>query len=175
MTEEPTSEYDKLQFDVRRSVRYHDRRVSFFEMCHKVVLFIALIGGSASIATFTAEFASDWPQWSKLLPAAVISVFAGLDLVAGSSNKARIHDGLKQRFIALESRMRREETDGVLNEWTIERLAIETDEPPILRVLDTLCHNEMLRSMGYSKDEYIPVKPLQRFFSSFFDMDADAL
>ena len=105
----------------------------------------------------------------------MISVFAGLDLVAESSNKARIHDRLKQRFIALESRMQREETDGVLNEWTVERLAIEADELPILRVLDTLCHNELLRSMGHSKDEYIPVKPLQRFFSSFFDMDADAL
>ncbi len=175
MTEESTSEYDRLQFDVRRSVRYHDRRVSFFEMGHKVVLFIALIGGSASIAAFTAEFSLDWPQWVKLLPAAIISVVAGLDLVTGFSSKARIHDQLKQRFIALESRMHREETDGVLDEWTVERLAIEADEPPVLRVLDTLCHNELLRSMGYPKDKHIPVKPLQRVLSPFFDMDADAL
>lgn len=175
MTESPTSDYDDLLFDVRRSVRYHDRRVSFYEKFHKTVLFLALVSGSVSLAAFTAEFASDWSEWAKLLPAALISVFAGLDLVVGSSSRARLHDRLKQRFIALEGRMQREKTNDTPGKWTVERLEIEADEPPVLRVLDTLCHNEILRSMGYPPKDFIPVKPLQRFFSPFFDLDADAL
>lgn len=176
MAEEPTSDFEKFLFDVRRSVRYHDRRVSFFESFHRLVLFLAVIAGSAAIATFTAQFAQPWPQWLKLLPAALISVLAGLDLVVGTTQKARLHDRLKSRFIALERTMQlARSTDDVLNEWIAERLMIEESEPPVLRILDTLCHNEMLRSMDYPKEKYIPVGPIQRFFSPFCDLGADAL
>ena len=70
---------------------------------------------------------------------------------------------------------------AAISMWWVARAAAEETlqgSPFVsawLKLLDTLCHNELLRSMGYPKDEYIPVKPLQRFFSPFFDMDADAL
>jgi hypothetical protein len=31
-----------------------------------------------------------------------------------------------------------------------QRLDIEACEPPILRVLDSICHNEMMRALGYA-------------------------
>ena len=35
------------------------------------------------------------------------------------------------------------------------RLAIEQDEPPIYRVVDTLCHNEMLRRMNRENEQIL--------------------
>ena len=45
-------EYWHLLFGVRRSVRYHDRRRGFYESFHTVVVFLSVIGGSATIAAF---------------------------------------------------------------------------------------------------------------------------
>ena len=176
MTEEPTTDYDDLLFGVRRSIRYHDRRVAFFDRFHRFVLFLTMIAGSAGIVAFIAEFSQAWPQWLKLLPIALISLAAGIDLVVGTADKARLHDRLKARFIALEKTMQLSgETDDVQREWKTERLDIESDEPPVLRILDTLCHNEVMRSMGYAKDRFIPVNTVQRLLSPFCDWDADAL
>ncbi len=57
---------------------------------------------------------------------------------------------------------------------TLERLEIEADEPPIKRVLDTLCHNELARAIGEPSQEK-PVRFLQRLFANFFDFRADRL
>ena len=175
MDAQPTTEYDDLLFGVRRSVRYHDRRVAFYDWGHRLVLFIALIAGSASMAAFTAEMASGWPHWVKLLPGALVSLAAALDLVFQFPHKARVHALLKQRFIVLEARMHRGQAEDKLIEWTVTRLQIESDEPPVLRVQDTLCHNELLRAMGYPKTEFKQVTWLQRICSPFFDLCADAL
>ncbi len=176
MNENPTTEYDDLLFGVRRSVRYHDRRVSFYDRSHNLVLFLVLIGGSSAVVTFTAEFAQGWPIWTSLLPAALVSALAGLDLVIGSARKARKHDILKYRFIALEARMiAAGSLDETQPDWLTERLMIESEEPPVLRVLDTICHNDLMRSMGYPPKDFIRVGPIQRFFSPMFDMGANAL
>lgn len=62
--------------------------------------------------------------------------------------------------------------DGV----TLKRLEIEAEEPPILRVVDILCHNELLRAQGYDPTIeatlYYDVSPLQRFFAPLFDIRA---
>lgn len=177
MEAQPTTEFDRLLFDVRRSVRYHDRRVSFYDRSHKLVLFIILAAGSTGMAAFATEMAASLPIGVKLLPGALVSVAAALDLVLGFPYKARLHDQLKQRFVLLESWMhrRRSESPEALAEWTASRLEIEANEPPVLRVLDTLCHNELLRAMGYPSSEIVEVKFYQRIFSSLFDLRADAL
>jgi hypothetical protein len=46
--------------------------------------------------------------------------------------------------------------------FTARRLEIEADEPPILKVLDSVCHNELLRAMGYDKSEFYRIGVVQR-------------
>jgi hypothetical protein len=43
-----------------------------------------------------------------------------------------------------------------------ERLFIEADEPPILHILDVLCHNELMSAYGCEWDELIYVPWYQR-------------
>ena len=60
--------------------------------------------------------------------------------------------------------------EELIRDVTDKRLKIEAAEPPVLRVLDTLCHNEMMRSMGKRKDEMIKVNIFQRWCAPFFDL-----
>jgi hypothetical protein len=45
------------------------------------------------------------------------------------------------------------------------RLAIEVDEPPILRVLDLLCHNEQARAQGEKQSELYPIRWHERLMA----------
>lgn len=168
----PEAKYWGLLFGVRRSVRYHQRRRDFYERFHGFVLLVAAVGGIATIAALGSERTA--LQW---LAPAIVTLLALLDLFAGSLRKAWLHADLARRFIALERELvaqQAEPTAAALLEIERERLAIEADEPPIRRVLDTLCHNELWRAMGYPESEVAPVSFLQRVFAHYFDFRFDA-
>lgn len=168
----PEAKYWGLLFGVRRSVRYHQRRREFYERFHGFVLLVAVAGGLATIAALGSERTA--LRW---LAPAVVTLLALFDLFVGSMSKAWLHADLARRFIALERELVREQaepTAAALLEVERERLSIEADEPPIRRVLDTLCHNELWRAMGYPESEVAPVSFLQRVFAHYFDFRFDA-
>ncbi len=165
--------YQDMLFGVRRSVRYHIRRQKFFRNFHRIVLFLSLILSSVTVAALAEAVGANWPLWGKLLPAATVSVLAGIDLVVGSTEKSWQHSDLARQFIKLERRLVSGSAD--LDEELIrnvedKRLKIEAAEPPVLRVLDTICHNELMRAMGHKKDEMIKVNIFQRWCAPFFDL-----
>ena len=167
-----------LLFGVRRSVRYNARRQRFFQVCHKTVMLFALLAGSATIVAFGVTFSADWPLWVKLLPAGLVSVFSAVDLIWGFSDRASQHADLVRQFTALEQQLvaaQGNPSADLISDVTDKRLAIETTEPPVLQVLDTLCHNELLRAMGYPWEEQIEVGFFQRWFASVFDISPHRL
>lgn len=169
----PERGYRALLFGIRRSVRYHGRRRQHFECLHKLVLFSALVLSSVTVATFAAAIGAGWPLWLKLLPPAAVSVLAGLDLVFGFIQKAWLHADLLRQFTDLERQLvvgRDEPTAALVDSVTEQRLRIEVTEPPVLRVLDTLCHNELPRAMGYARERQVKVNFLQRLCAPFFDL-----
>lgn len=109
--------------------------------------------------------------------AAAVAVIAALDLVVGTARKARLHDDLARRFIMIEKAMVLvEEPDAALvRKYTAERLEIEADEPPVYRVLDVLCRNELMRAMGYKPDQLSPVSRPQRLLAHFVDWQGHKL
>lgn len=172
----PEPKYWGLLFGVRRSVRYHNRRRDFYERFHGFVLFVAVAGGSTTIAAFGSELTAALPTAVKLLAPAAVTLAAISDLVVGSMRKAWLHADLARRFIVLEQKLvaqQAEPTADALLEVERERLAIEADEPPIRRVLDTLCHNELWRAMGYPESQVAPVSFFQRVFAHYFDFRFD--
>ena len=136
--------YDLL-FAVRRSVRYHDRRRRFYEIWNTVTVAGAVIGGSSAFAALMA----DSTTVSAILSAAV-AVLAALDLAVGTARRADRHGDLARQFIALEQDFAhgRSLEDDEYEALTRRRLAIEASEPPVLRLLDAMCHFEVLRSLG---------------------------
>lgn len=146
-----TSLEDQL-FGVRLSIRYHARRVMFYDRWNALVTGAsALFASAASVTLLTSVD----PKWAALI-AAVVAFLQVADLVVGTSRLARTHDQIYRRFIELEKRINllspNATTQDILT-ITNERLSIEADEPPTLRNLTLMCRNELLRAEGYRIEE----------------------
>ena len=111
--------------------------------------------------------------------AAFVTVFATIDLVGGTAVKARLHEDICRRFIALERQMELAEKPidvQSLAKCKATRLEIEADEPPVYQVLNSLCHHELLLSTGnYDKKYFARIHWYQRWFAQCFDMQDDKI
>jgi hypothetical protein len=172
--EELRVEWDDLLFGVRRSVRYHTRRRMFFDRFDLITSALSVIFGSATVFTVLSIY-----QKIAIAVAASVTVLSSLDIVVGAPKAAGLHEGLARRFVALERSMilldEADVKEKDLRRFTAERLEIEQDEPPKLRVLDCECHNELVIAMGYPKDHLAKIRFYQRWFAQFLDVHADAI
>lgn len=149
MTEQLDDRTYDLLFGIRRSVRYHNHRRRFYEIWNSITVAAAMLGGSSVVATFLADLAEGW-SWLPVCLAAAVAVLGTVDLAVGTLRCAYLHGDLARRFISLEQRFAhgRSLEDDEHEELTRARLGIEADEPPPLRLLDVMCHFELLRSLG---------------------------
>jgi hypothetical protein len=159
----------QLLFDVRRSVRYHNRRRMFFDRLNLFNSAASLIGGSAAVAGVLGDRTA-----VSLIAGVAVSIFACLDLVVGTAQKARLHSDLARRFISLEKQLVAatvaDATQMIAFEQ--ERLTIEADEPPVMRVLDCLCHNEQLKALGRANEQAM-IGRFQRIMAQWWDVGAE--
>lgn len=159
-----------LLFDVRRSIRYHDRRRAFYEMCHHVTsLLTILMAGSVLFDLAKSGQTAWWLQVISILAA----LFATLDMVIGYSKRVSLHSSLRERFANLEIEMiNGTMEDLVWCQYQRERLLIEKDEPAIYKVLDLLCRNELLEAEGFLKkntpEQFFAATSWQKFTSQFY-------
>ena len=91
--------------------------------------------------------------------------------------RARQHNDLAGEFIGLERDLVRagDEIADQLAEPTARRLKIEAAEPPILRVLDATCHDELLTFLGGDEGQRARISRLQRWLANWADFRADRL
>lgn len=158
---------DKLLFGIRRSIRYHSRRCRFFDNVNIWCKFLSALGGTATIAAVLSKFGPEW----IISFAVIVTFFSILDLVIGSAQKARLHDDFKRQFIELErdTILKEEISRQDMLSLTARRLEIEAQEPPPLRVLDVICHNELCRAMNRESGQ-VKVKWYQRLFCQIIDI-----
>ena len=140
--------YDLL-FAIRRSVRYHSHRRRFYEIWNAVTVTVGAVGGSSAATLFLGGL-TDEVGWVPGALAGVVAIFSALDLAVGTGRRADHHGDLARQFIGLEQRFAhgRDLNDEEHEELTKARLQIEAGEPTVLRLLDALCHFELLRSLG---------------------------
>jgi hypothetical protein len=167
LSENEQRELHNLQFGVRRSIRYHNRRRRFFDGFDRLVKVLSVIGGSAAVVAVTARY----PQLGMVL-AGVVAVLSAISLVVAPAQAARLYGELARRFANLEYKMKcvRDPNADQLNEFEAERLLIEADEPPPMRVLDIICHNELCEAMGEDDCEFYKVGLLQSLFAQVIDL-----
>ena len=166
------ADWHHLQFDIRRSVRYHNRRRAFFDRVDKLANLLAIVFGSAAVFGVLER---DY-QSLALCAAALITITSALNLVVGSSLRARDHADFARRFIALEKALiTQDATPAALRQLTAERLMIEAEEPPVLRVLDCLCHNEEMRAQGYPAERLAKITWWQALFAQVADVGEDRI
>jgi len=149
-----------LLFDVRRSIRYHDRRRAFFERLHTITSVMTILLAGSVLYDFGKPGESAHWLLAMGVIAAVLSTF---DMAVGYSRRADQHHGLKKRFIDLEeSIITGAGTDEVWDGYKKKRLSIERDEPPIYRALDLLCHNEVAVADGHGDEHISRLSTMQR-------------
>ena len=138
-----------LLFAVRRSIRYHDRRRAWFDGWHNVTLFLSFFGSSAAAAVVLGAF----PKFAAVAASAMVALLATMDLVIGFARKAALHNMIKLRFIDLEKIMPiRNFSPEEYQSFRGQRLEIEKDELPVMRLLDFLCHYQQSRADGVEPD-----------------------
>lgn len=157
----PDTSYNLL-FDVRRSVRYHDKRAAFFERGHRITNALTIL--LAGSVLFDIARPGETPVWMLAL-ALVGSLLAVADLVIGFAKMGNQHRDLQRRFADLERRMIVGPAQGdCWAGYNSERLLIEMDEPTVYTVLDTICRNELLKASGFDSQSghYVHVSAWQR-------------
>lgn len=168
------SEHWGLLFSVRRSVRYHARRERFFDGVHDLGALAAAIFGSAAVASLLG-------QLDPALVTATVTVTAvagACELVFRTTKKARLHNDLAREFIALEKDIvlaGEDLPEARLRELQARRLDVEAREPPALRVLDAMCHDELVTALGIEDSERANPTWLQRRFANVVDIGAHRL
>jgi hypothetical protein len=167
MIETLEQQWSDLLFGVRRSIRYHSRRQMFFDHLHSFIMTGSVISGSATFFTVLSQY-----KTLAMAAGAAVTLFSTIDLVFGFSKMGRLHEDLMRRCTALEKEMvrEREPTAESLADFTSKRLDIETDEPPIHLVLDSMCHNELVRAMGYDESEFVRIGWFQRLLANYVDI-----
>ena len=165
---------DELLFAARRSVRYHRHREGFFNRVHQVsTLGIAFLG-VATVVSLLAQPSAAW-TWRPLVAGALTAVVAVARIVSGPARAARHHDTLAVSFIGLEKDILRAApalTPETLMELQTRRLVIEATEPPVYRVLDAVCHDELVTALGRDPAQRTNVTRWQRRWRHFFDVGA---
>lgn len=166
-------EHRVLLFDIRRSIRYHNRRRAFFDRLDQITNMLSVVFGSAAVFGVLEQGYKPL----ALVAAGLVTGVSAVNLVLGSALRARAHADFAREFIALEKRLTCEPTcdEKLIIEVRAERLSIEAEEPPVLHVLNVICHNEQMRAMGYKKDQLAPVRWWQRLFSQVVDLREDLL
>ena len=165
--------YTDVLFDVRLSIRYHERRQGFFEGLLNMTLFLSLALNSAAAGILLSRM--DDEIWATLAML-IVAVMSAACLAYGARDKASRHNDLRRRFVALEAEIRgKEHTDEVADWAEIQRLAIEADELPTKSTVYALSHNEQSRAEDFETDELIKITPTQRFLAHFFNWKEETL
>ena len=169
-----SDEHWSLLFAVRRSVRYHRRRERFFDRWHRFGALASAIAGSAAIASLLAKFSATLV--TGLVAAAAVA--GALELVFGFARSARLHNDLAREFTTLEQELVQAGEDVAparLRDLEGRRLEIESREPPVLRVLDAMCHDELVTALDIEEGQRTDPTWVQRMLAHWFDVGAHRL
>lgn len=160
-----------MLFGVRRSIRYHQRRRAFFDRLDQFSNMLSVIFGSAAIYGILQQ---DYKALA-LTASALVTILASINLVIGSAQRARAHSDFSRRYVELEKRMLGQPNEKLLHQVSAERLSVEAEEPPVLHVLNAICHNETMRAMGYKREDLTKIGWCQRLLAQLFDFREHAL
>lgn len=140
--------YDEL-FRVLRCARYHSYRRRFYENWNALAAALAALAGTASASLLLSNaqvFGVELPGIVLLISGITSAIVLALNM----SSKAALHAELAIRYTLLQRHFASYESlpEQALEVVRNERFSIEGAEPPILRLLDVVCHFEVWRSLG---------------------------
>lgn len=146
----------------------------FFERWNKLVLLFSALSATAIFTTVVANLGKPY----ELSFSFFLALITFTDLVINSARMSRLHSDLYMQFVNLEKDLvlaGDAPEDSVLRQMHARRLSLEAEEPPVLTILNLLCHNEIVSTYGYDKSHLVSITAWQRFWAhlySFGEQDA---
>ncbi|MBR0573365.1 MULTISPECIES: hypothetical protein [Pasteurellaceae] len=161
-----------LLFDIRRSQRYHQYRIRFFNFWERMTNFISIVLSSSAVYSY----ATTYPNLALIL-SFILTIFSALSLVIGFGNKARDHQSFLQTFSQLETDLLKNLlSDDLITEIETRMFAIDNKEPPTLIVLEQRCYNEQIIADGFDTDKHcVKIAWYQKLFEQYFDILSDRI
>lgn len=158
---ENATELEDIQFEIDKSLRYHQRLRGSYDWRYKLVIFGVIASGSTAFSKI-----GGFSEWFGALAALLGTV----ELVFSFSHKARDHEMLYRRFSDLYAEMQNtvDPTDEQIRGWMKARVVIEADEPPILRALEAACYNDVLLAWGRDRNEMYKLGLAHRLFMNIW-------
>lgn len=155
------SRWDELLFHVDRSIRYNDRRSSFWGWLDRMTNAINLIFSSGVLLALLKNNTD-----MSAMSAALVTVMTATSLVWGFGRMEMRHHSLASRYRDIEADMRSSEpSEDELRLAIRARLAAEKDEPPAKMVLNDMCHNETVIALGRSEAYLVEIPLIKRMFA----------
>tara|TARA_R110002124_G_scaffold284368_1_gene461527 strand:+ start:42377 stop:42895 length:519 start_codon:yes stop_codon:yes gene_type:complete len=129
---------EELEFNALRNALYHTARRQRLEGYGRVLNLAVILGGAGTIVDFSKDLGFN--PWLGLL----VAVVGALQLVFDFSGRASKHEVLQRRFYDLLGRISEstEIDDTGRGQLNGELMRIYGDEPPTMRALDAVAHNE---------------------------------
>ena len=140
----------EIWWNVQRSIRYHNYRHAFFESYSRAISGLNILLSSAAGASILKVIETSDAKFAMYLMGGLAFINT-IDLVYGTAKRSGQHRELRNKFIDIEKRYlagRRKDIVSKQEFYKIseEILSIEAEEPPIYRLLDVYCHNEMIKA-----------------------------
>ena len=158
-----------LLFGIRVSIRYHKRRILFYDKWGKFTNGWVALAGLGAVISLLQGWGDGWTAFVT----ASASVVAVIDLVVGTAKMARTHEILARRFAELEMEHNRivAATAADFVRLMNQKLAIDLDEPPTMRIVSELSYNEVCGEMGldYGIKNITSSQKLLANFINFYD------
>ena len=167
------SQWDDLEFRVEATVRYHHRRVRFFQRVNTWISVGSLFASSAAAATLIGrpQCPAGETNVLALVITSALALVAAINIIVRPGDRAREHQEWAGKFIGFDRRrVEAEKTDArAYRKLLIELTELERDEPPYQRIVRVLSENDYAQARGL---QGVPVSWFKEQFANFIDFRA---
>jgi|GEM_PF-3130012 len=155
----------KLLWNTQLGVRYHMHMQNCYARFGKFVTALSLVMSSAAFATFYQND-NGWAKWL----ACAVALIQTLELVIDSKSKTTLHASLRQKYLQLELELSERDFiyDYEQKSLTAKRIAIEVEEPPIIKELMDHCNNELVTVYDLEDENKIHMGRYERFKANLY-------
>lgn len=140
-----------ILFISEQSARYHSARIRFLTLCHRWLMFLVALMGTAVVADIFGEYS----RWFG----GVAAVIVILELVFDLQGTRSIYQNLYRRFTLLSGEITANPNadEATVRRWNMQLHALYADEPPVYRALNDHVRNEIAIRIG-RPDEVNPLR-----------------
>lgn len=153
----------EVSFDIQRNIRYHERRMGYFNRLNKTITFIVLALGSGTAVTSLLASVS---HYFPMVFGVVTTVLAAFDLVIGTGNLSSTHKEFKSKYLSLSIDLLSlgdKVTHKALDQIEIKIKQLEADEPPVMPMVNILAENDVTQAIYPKKKATEHIKPVAWF------------